>query len=231
MSTIVKFLRPLGLAAATVAAGSFILQSAPAQAVDLVTNGTFSAPLNPNGTVPGWTQSGVTSITNASSFITPSTSFQIQGLLSALGNVGSVRGTNLTGINTGTWSQTLSTVPNTTYKLSYAFGNSSNVNNIPSIADQSFQVQINDQTPQSLAFLNLSGTKLNTNLYTGEFIGSGTDKLSFIFNNVAASAIDNVIVDGLKPTGTPAPEPFTIIGTLIGGSAAIRMRKKLNLSK
>jgi hypothetical protein len=27
--------------------------------------------------------------------------------------------------------------------------------------------------------------------------------------------------------GTPAPEPFTMIGTLIGGTAAVRMRKKL----
>jgi hypothetical protein len=31
-----------------------------------------------------------------------------------------------------------------------------------------------------------------------------------------------------NPPNTPVPEPFTIIGTLIGGTAAIRMRKKLN---
>jgi hypothetical protein len=29
------------------------------------------------------------------------------------------------------------------------------------------------------------------------------------------------------PTGTAVPEPFTIIGTLVGGTAALRMRKKL----
>ena len=27
---------------------------------------------------------------------------------------------------------------------------------------------------------------------------------------------------------TAVPEPFTIVGTLIGGTAALRMRKKLN---
>jgi hypothetical protein len=29
------------------------------------------------------------------------------------------------------------------------------------------------------------------------------------------------------PTGTQVPEPFTIVGTLVGGTAALRMRKKL----
>jgi hypothetical protein len=37
----------------------------------------------------------------------------------------------------------------------------------------------------------------------------------FQYNNTAA------------PTSTSVPEPFTIIGTLIGGTAAVRMRKKL----
>jgi hypothetical protein len=32
-------------------------------------------------------------------------------------------------------------------------------------------------------------------------------------------------------TSQPVPEPFTIIGTLVGGTAAIRMRKKLSVSK
>jgi hypothetical protein len=32
---------------------------------------------------------------------------------------------------------------------------------------------------------------------------------------------------GTNPDATAVPEPFTIIGTLIGGTAAVRMRKKL----
>ena len=32
------------------------------------------------------------------------------------------------------------------------------------------------------------------------------------------------------PDATPVPEPFTIVGTLIGGTAALRMRKKLKAS-
>ena len=33
-----------------------------------------------------------------------------------------------------------------------------------------------------------------------------------------------------NPDATAVPEPFTIIGTLIGGTAAVRMRKKLQAS-
>jgi hypothetical protein len=33
-----------------------------------------------------------------------------------------------------------------------------------------------------------------------------------------------------NPPNTPVPEPFTIIGTLIGGTAAFRMREKLKLA-
>ncbi|WP_396133686.1 PEP-CTERM sorting domain-containing protein [Chamaesiphon sp. OTE_75_metabat_556] len=36
-----------------------------------------------------------------------------------------------------------------------------------------------------------------------------------------------MIGPGNVSAATAAPEPFTIIGTLVGGTAAIRMRKKL----
>lgn len=46
------------------------------------------------------------------------------------------------------------------------------------------------------------------------------------FTGPANFQLDNVrIVSGSVPTAVP--EPFTIIGTLIGGTAALRMRKKL----
>ena len=39
-------------------------------------------------------------------------------------------------------------------------------------------------------------------------------------------------IEKFSNIGTPqsVPEPFTIIGTLVGGTAAIRMRKKLKLA-
>ncbi|WP_310484272.1 PEP-CTERM sorting domain-containing protein [Chamaesiphon sp. VAR_48_metabat_403] len=46
------------------------------------------------------------------------------------------------------------------------------------------------------------------------------------FNNTISGAGDI-----LPSTTTAVPEPFTIFGTLIGGTAALRMRKKLAVSK
>jgi hypothetical protein len=44
---------------------------------------------------------------------------------------------------------------------------------------------------------------------------------------------DGVAIDNVNVTAAAAsvPEPFTIIGTLIGGTAAVRMRKKLKQAK
>jgi hypothetical protein len=234
MTTIVKFLRPLGLAAATVAAGSFILQSAPASAVELVTNGNFSAGAT------GWTTTGATSVVPVSTFTTGADALTI-ALTSGFGNVAVVGSVPATvpavgsfapiASGTSTWSQTLLTNPGSTYALSYNFANYSTLVTRPSQASQSFQVTRNGVV---IAGTSLIGTSLATSIVPTltSFTGSGTDVLSFVFNGVTASAIDNVSVQGLAPTtGTAAPEPFTIIGTLIGGSAAIRMRKKLNLSK
>lgn len=41
----------------------------------------------------------------------------------------------------------------------------------------------------------------------------------------------NINIKQPENTGTNVPEPFTIVGTLIGGTAAMRMRKKLTVTK
>ena len=59
--------------------------------------------------------------------------------------------------------------------------------------------------------------------------------IKFLIGAVAVSAISFPIAASAAPLGaiappptpTAVPEPFTIIGTLIGGTAAFRMRKKL----
>jgi DNA-binding beta-propeller fold protein YncE len=62
------------------------------------------------------------------------------------------------------------------------------------------------------------------------------DYLSGKINKISSTGVVTSFVTGLSgPSGlafapsasTAVPEPFTIIGTLIGGTAAIRMRKKL----
>ena len=41
------------------------------------------------------------------------------------------------------------------------------------------------------------------------------------------TGIDNVIIN--STASTAVPEPFTIIGTIIGGTAALRLKKKLKV--
>ncbi|WP_295621353.1 PEP-CTERM sorting domain-containing protein [Chamaesiphon sp. GL140_3_metabinner_50] len=46
----------------------------------------------------------------------------------------------------------------------------------------------------------------------------------------SAPQFDNINVSATVPGATAVPEPFTIIGTVIGGTAAVRMRRKLKQS-
>jgi hypothetical protein len=48
-------------------------------------------------------------------------------------------------------------------------------------------------------------------------------------NNVAFDDIGLTLLS--NGAATQVPEPFTIIGTIIGGTAALRMRKQLKSSK
>lgn len=69
------------------------------------------------------------------------------------------------------------------------------------------------------------GKQLSINLSSG----AGTFSL-----NVAGANVSNQIFGAAssisQTTPTSVPEPFTIIGTLIGGTAAFRMRKKIKLA-
>ena len=63
------------------------------------------------------------------------------------------------------------------------------------------------------------------------FAGSAFDRATFTYVNSSGSPINLIkIVDNVTFTAATAqavPEPFTVVGTLVGGSAALRMRKKL----
>ena len=56
--------------------------------------------------------------------------------------------------------------------------------------------------------------------------GFGSSQTSFN-NRTANLAFDITGVDASTGPSTAVPEPFTIVGTLIGGTTALRMRKKL----
>jgi hypothetical protein len=154
------------------------------------------------GNLSGWNPSGTANVQN------------IFGNKAVLGSFSSSN-------TSGGISQTLATVAGTNYVLKYDF------------------YTLGSLTAQFKAILN--GNALSTlnpvifpalpTAYTFNFMGTGSDTISFQASNVFLSplGVDNVSVTGEKPTA--APEPFTIIGTLIGGSAALRMRKKLTLSK
>ncbi len=110
--------------------------------------------------------------------------------------------------------------------LSFSFGNSSN---------QTATIRIFDG-------LNGTGNQLNfatlfQNNPTNTINTFNTFSLNFggiaksVFFDVTSNnvAFDNINLT-LANTSTAVPEPFTIIGTIIGGTAAFRMKKKLKFT-
>lgn len=88
---------------------------------------------------------------------------------------------------------------------------------------------------------SFTGTKADNSIVTQSF---STDTLPGVqtfnfpgftnltkveWNNTGSfsTQFDNINVSATVPGTTAVPEPFTIIGTVIGGTAAVRMRKKL----
>lgn len=70
----------------------------------------------------------------------------------------------------------------------------------------------------------------STQTYT---IASGTTgalKFTSLDPGNAGIMLDSIVLDSINtPPSTDVPEPFTIIGTLVGGTAALRLRKKLKV--
>ena len=116
-------------------------------------------------------------------------------------------------------SQAISTSAGQNYTLSYDFLSQGGLPN-------RFQVQVNGTT----LFDQVDMPAQPFTNYSFNFIGTGSDTIQFGGqNDPNYQQLDNVIVDS-SGAATAVPEPFTIIGTLIGGTAALRMRKKLNAS-
>jgi hypothetical protein len=69
---------------------------------------------------------------------------------------------------------------------------------------------------------------------TRSFTVASATSAGLIFDHAGGDSfgllLDNVVLSSTSAS-TAVPEPFTIIGTLIGGTAAVRMRKKLKADK
>jgi hypothetical protein len=84
---------------------------------------------------------------------------------------------------------------------------------------------------QVLTFINNSSQQfgfeptISISNPTGTFVGNGvtnTYQTDLLLGSYNATAVAST---------TSVPEPFTVIGTLVGGTAAFRMRKKLKLAR
>ena len=194
MKKFFNVLQPLALVT-TVTTGFSLLQSLPAQAVNLITNGDFET-----GNFTGWINDGNQSVgTNNPAPSNNGTNVAYFGKVGSLGFI----------------SQTVSTSLGQNYTLSYDFFSDGSTPN-------QFQVQVNGTT--LFDQLNMPAAPFTN--YSFNFTGTGSDKIQFGGrNDPTYQQLDNVIVD--VAASTAVPEPFTIVGTLIGGTAAFRMRKKL----
>ncbi len=80
-------------------------------------------------------------------------------------------------------------------------------------------------------FTNSDSVVFGSSVFTGSSFSNGADvtpvgALSFGFTDNRGG-----IGGGYNIVASPVPEPFTVIGSIIGGTAAFRMRKKLTATK
>lgn len=75
-------------------------------------------------------------------------------------------------------------------------------------------------------FIESTNSSINLSSNAGDYIGLANNGISYATFTVASS--DYILIDNFTSSNaTAVPEPFSIIGTLVGGTAALRMRKKL----
>lgn len=183
--------------ATTVVLTSFsLLHAAPAQAVNLVSNGDFET-----GDFTGWNNDGNQSVgVNSPAPSNNGTNVAYFGKVGSLGFI----------------SQTIATTAGENYQLSYQLYSDNKTPN-------EFQVELNNNT--LFDKVNIAAQPFTT--YDFNFVGTGSDTIGFGGRNDPTwLQLDNVAVN--TTAATSVPEPLTIVGTLIGAVAVIRMRKKLN---
>ena len=244
MKNVSNVLQPFLLTVTTVATGFAILQSAPAQAASLVTNGSFEAGLSgwtvvdeAGGSGSWYSQSGSISPTSGSSVAAPPS-----------GTFAAMTDQNGPGSHILFQDIALPTASTDTLTFSYYVRTAATFSNPNSMSyattpNQQFRVDVLD--PTSSSFFGASTTGVLTNIFQASSNTTGYQTLNFDLTPFAGNTIrlafretdnqgifntgiDNVMIN--STASAAVPEPFTIIGTLVGGTAAFRMRKKLKAS-
>jgi Protein of unknown function (DUF642) len=225
----------------TIASSLALGLAAPSVAATIVNGGFESPVLSPgafgeylgNQNLGGWTVlgNGVTLIqTTYSENSNGIPAFTAQQGLNSLDLTG---GSN-TGVTDGV-QQSIATNPGETYRLSFYVGVAKNSNGnyeLPSVLNLS----INGGTKTAFTNSNLVQGQINWAPFFQNFTATSSSTTIAFFNGVPAGSnafnsgnnfvgLDNVQISTVS-SPTSVPEPFTTIGTLVGGAAAFRMRKK-----
>ncbi len=218
-STIVKTLKIAAVSSATIGVAAFA-QAAPAQAITFTTGeldfGVLTTPfaslVNP---VPG------------NSF---NVTFNPGGTGTIIRADGSFSPTFTTGsINSNTPTVNFSNIGGTMYRL-----NQDLVLNFAAATPTSFTLRQNSTFMETEIFSNglRVGAGLQLSTSAGAFFSNDGNTTNI--PTVAFSFTDTGLPSGglyiAQTSPTAVPEPFTIIGTIIGGTAAFRLRKKLSSS-
>jgi hypothetical protein len=82
-------------------------------------------------------------------------------------------------------------------------------------------------TARGIEFLGLVTSDGSNQIAGLQFSLVGNESSGFAIDNVRFGTVGQVVIPG---GGTNVPEPFTIVGTLIGAGTALRMRKRLKVT-
>jgi hypothetical protein len=232
MTRVSNLLGSLAVASTTVAGGLFVVQSAPASAATFSSGSIFvdallNSPATPiqSFTVSGnFDQAGDTVTITGNNFatldregynvnaagvlVTPNTSGPIGGTFIAPG------GATLPGGNFGALLLGNGTLG---YKQVFPANTANGLNSSSPSQALTTTVNVSSLFPSGIT----SGTVLQF-LVNDTVFGDNSNGFT------ASATFTNSVV--VPPTSTSVPEPFTVIGTLVGGSIAIRMRRKLKLA-
>jgi Carbohydrate binding domain len=227
----------------TIASSLALGLAAPSVAATIV-NGGFESPVLLPGTlsryVGGQNLNGWTVLGNDVQPIQTTFSESDNGVPAFTAQEGlnslDITGSGNTGLTNGI-QQSISTNNGETYRLSFyvgvAKGDGQGFYDLPSV----LSLSINGGTRTAFTNSNLVQGQINWAPLFQDFTATSSSTTIAFFNGVPAGSnainsgnnfvgLDNVQISTLS-SATAVPEPFTAIGTLISGTTALRMRRKL----